>query len=266
MRLHIISKLAYSWTGWPRDRAVPELLPTEILQSLKQQWKSDGLLLVDSRWSAKRSQMTVLSTPSIRPVDITRLVKGRLVHSLRKNGYRNCFRRKVSLRSLGDNSTETVRKYVATQLDRSDLADTRYISQLKALKYSNGNISLNHPQVVTHGRYWINLHIVLVVAGRYRIRGRNLLNQIYQTTIDWGVETLNHAKIPAFSPAIESFSIMPDHVHIVIRAPIDRNPQFLLETLWQASNTAAGFLLYSDEVYVGTFSEYSIGAISKVVW
>ena len=188
------------------------------------------------------------------------------MHALREFGYHNCFQRKVSLRSIGDNSTETVLKYVATQLDRSDLADPKYANQLDALKYNNERINLKEPQIVTHGRYWINMHVVLIIADRYRIRGSHLLERIRRTIIDWGKEELNHSgKISSF-PGVRSLSIMPDHFHIVIRAPIDRSPQFLLETLWKALNQSAGFILCSDEMYIGTFSEYSVGAIGKVDW
>ena len=164
--------------------------------------------------------------------------------------------------------TDTIQKYVATQLDRSGLADPRYINQLDSLKYTNELICLKNPQIVTHGRYWINMHLVLVVAGRYRLRGQALLKGVRESLIGWGNDQLNPLrKIEERGvPGIRSFSIMPDHLHLVIRAPIDQSPHTILENLWQRLNSRAGFFLYSDEVYAGTFSEYSIGAIRKIGW
>lgn len=268
MQLQIVSKLAYSWTGWPNEDRVPKQLPDKTLNELILSWKSDGMRWIDSKWSVNQCQFTFLAEPFIAPVVVTRKTKGRLVHALRELGYRNCFQRKVSLRSLGDNITDTVQRYVATQLDRSELADSKYIHQLDSLKYTNKCICLKNPRIVTHGRYWINMHLVLVVAGRYRIRGGALLKEIRKFLIEWGAERLNPNQQTEKSGAagIRSFSIMPDHLHLVIRAPIEQSPEVILEDLWQRLNARAGFYLYSDEVYVGTFSEYSIGAIKRVDW
>ena len=98
--------------------------------------------------------MTFRAGPRVSPITLAARAKGRLDYALRKAGWTDGFARKVSVRGLGDNTSGAVLNYIATQLNRADLADPRYVRTLTDLLWHNPRADASAPSASDHGRYW----------------------------------------------------------------------------------------------------------------
>ncbi|NNC87049.1 MAG: hypothetical protein HKN82_01160 [Akkermansiaceae bacterium] len=263
MEMPLIHQLAYSWTGWPKSGALPTAPADDLLASLDAAWAGDGLTRISHRWSPDRTQFTFHAGPHLAPATIAARAKGRLDHALRQAGWRHGFSRKISLRALGENTLDIVLAYIATQLDRAELADPRYLDSLAAAAWENPAFDLADPSPSAHGRYWFDLHLVAVTDSRWRVGREDFLDRIRPCVLAWGDTLATGGRDPGRSPGVRSLAVMPDHIHLAVRGPHDRSPADLAGDLWRHLNRAAGCRLFSDEIYVGTFSEYPLAAIRR---
>jgi REP element-mobilizing transposase RayT len=232
--------LRYGWTAWPTAGnsfpANPPPLPTAA-------WQRDGIPLLEQKWTADEIQLTVSAEPDIAPVDIARLLKGRLQHALRVAGIPCDFSRKVALRALGENTREIVQGYIRAQLDQAELADPRYREALRAHAFTNCAMNLAEPAETNSGRYWFNLHVVLVTAHRYRM----------------GSETASRLAGACRVPSVAECSIMPDHLHLAVKARPEQSPCAVAEYFQLTTAQALRVLgLWKETFYVGTFGEYGL--------
>ncbi len=234
--------LRYSWTAWP---SAGTSLPTDIRLPVAE-WKRDGLNILEQRIQPTSYQLVVSANPHSAPIEITRVLKGRLQHSIRSAKLVANFSRKVSLRSVGDNTRATVEAYIRNQLAHADLADERYRDALKQHTFSQPDIDLAQPFETNSGRYWYNLHIVLVTDSRSRMS-----DQIARRVSD-------ACKLPF----VAKCAVMPDHLHVAAKADPAKNPESLARELQAKTAAAAGMAgFWKDTFYVGTFSEYSMKAV-----
>ena len=127
--LELFHNLAYGWSGWPSAGLLPKQPDEERLQVFAEKWQQDGLSLFTYKWNPEEIQVTVKATPEFAPTDVSRLIKGRLDHALRQAGTPVKFSRKVTLRSLGNNTSRTVVNYVNSQLEQVDLADVGRVGE-----------------------------------------------------------------------------------------------------------------------------------------
>ena len=257
----VVHRLAYSWTGWPqRDEFPPDPGPG-FLAGLDEAWVRDGLHRIAHRWQPDIIQFTFEASPDISPEKTAARAKGRLDHALRALGWRTGLARKVALRSLGENTLETVLQYIATQLDRADLADSRYIASLAAAAWEDGAVDLSEPLASGHGRYWYNLHIVAVTDGRWRVGREDFLQKIPAAVRAWSAELSAAGGAGQARPGVHSLAVMPDHVHASVRAPAAWTPREVAMGFRRALNLAAKCALFSPQVYVGTFSDYPLSHV-----
>jgi len=109
----------------------------------------------------------------------------------------------------------------------------------------------------SHGRYWYNLHIVLVVDERNRISDRRTL-----ATIRDGCFRIAAKK----GHSIARLALVPDHLHLALRGNIEQSPQEIALSL---QNNLAYMLgqvrVWDNGFYAGTFGEYDFGAIRAAV-
>jgi REP element-mobilizing transposase RayT len=100
-----------------------------------------------------------------------------------------------------------------------------------------------------HGRYWYNLHLVLVTDQRYRIRDVELLRSIRDSFLRIAAKKKH---------AISRLSILSDHLHAALRPQVDESP---LDVVFAYLNNLAHLVgrghVWQDGFYVGTFGEYS---------
>ncbi len=252
MAFPLVHHLFHSWTGWPSAGMFPPEPPVLFFEALAATWKTDGLELQSRAWTPEQIQMTFQTEPQVAPVFLAGRVKGRLQHAMRQAGMPCDFSRKTSVRSLGDNRSPEVEAYLRKQAVRAELADGRYRATLQAAGFEDAAVDLSAPTETSRGRYWFNLHLVVVTADRFRIGKEDFLAKVRAGVFAWAEET--GSRLKAFAP-------MPDHVHVAARGNPERSPMELAEALWKSLNCAAGCCLMGENVYAGTFSEYGVGAV-----
>ena len=163
--------LRYTWTGWPTHGThFPEQPAEPFFQELDKAWATDCLKRISTKWSADQIQLAFSTTPSVSPTQFVARAKVLLQHALRLAETPVKFSRKVSFRSIGDNHTADVEGYIAQQVDKEHFVDPRFGAMLKRFTVIDESVTLDKPSESNSGRYWYNLHVVLVVADRARFR------------------------------------------------------------------------------------------------
>lgn len=237
--------LRYGWTAWPTAGtsfpATPPPLPTEAREN-------DGIPLLEQNWASDELQLTVSAGPDLAPVDIARLLKGRLQRALRIAGTPCDFSRKVTLRALGENTRKVVEDFIREPLDHDDLADPRYRDALQQHAFTNEDVDLSEPSVTNSGRYWHTLHVVLVMANRCRISS----------------ETAGRITAACRVPSVAECPIMPDHLHLALKASPDQSPREVAEFFQVTTAKAVRVLgLWKDTFYVGMFGGHGLKYVRR---
>jgi REP element-mobilizing transposase RayT len=132
-------------------------------------------------------------------------------------------------------------------------ADPRFAETMADLTVVDPEVALSAPAASARGRYWYNLHLVLVVAGRSRIHDLALLRSLRDSFF----------KIAAKKGhAVARLSVLPDHLHAALRPQSHESP---LEVVFAYQNNLAHITgrrrIWSDSYYVGTFGEYTMQAV-----
>ena len=250
--LETVHDIHYSWTGWPSSGLQLPGASPDLLDELVAAFRTDRLLLESHAWSSDSIQLTVAAMPDQAPVWISQRLKGRLDHALRQRATPVAFSRKVSLRAIGHNRTLVVEQYVRDQLAHVDLADPKYRATLAEVAIHNPAVDLAEPAASSHGRYWYNLHVVFVVADRYRVGGRGFLDRLRARVISLAADQ---------GCALKRVAIMPDHMHVALRGNPTLSPDTIALGLQNASAEAAGCRFWEHAFYVGTFGEYDKEAV-----
>lgn len=245
--------LKYDWTGWLSGGAPFPSVTSNVLHSVAPLWCGDGLHM--ESFCAKDDQLQILFNvePGVSPVRFTSRAKGRLQHALRQAGERVRFSRKVSFRCLGDNVRSVVEAYLGKQVRKEGFVDPRFARRMLEFSHVSDDVDLAEPAASVSGRYWYNLHVVLVVAGRRRIAAFDVLGRIRDGILLIGDEQ---------GYRIKAFSVMPDHVHIAVGGRIEESPEDIALVFLNRLSFLLGWnRIWKDEYYVGTFSEYAVDVI-----
>jgi len=126
-----VCSLHYDWTAWPTKGTE---LPRNIIavaNDTASLWEQDGIRLLTPSASPEKIQILFDVNPEVSPVFFCMRVKGRLQHALRKAGTAVDFSRKVSFRSLGENTVNVVEKYIQGQVGKEKFADPRFVEKMK---------------------------------------------------------------------------------------------------------------------------------------
>ena len=249
-------QLRYNWTGWPSTPTMPPEPDEAFISSLSEQWETDGIRLLEHRWSSDEVHILASVKPSVAPIVFSARIKGRLQHALRKCETPVKFSRKLAMRTVGATKTDTVERYIENQAVNEPLADPRFNEFLKQFTVVQKAVDLTTPTKTSSGRYWYNLHLVLVIRDRFRLTGSQRLGALRDGALRVAEHKEHH---------ISRLSVMPDHMHLAVRGHIETSPEsialdfmnnlaFLLrqEALWQPS------------YYIGTFGVYDMGAVRRV--
>lgn len=245
-------RLHYSWTGWPSGKEFAQT-PEELIHATAPLWKNDGLELLEARWTAEQVRLLFAAAPTLSPQLLAARVKGRLDHAIRTSGLSLPFSRKVGVRSLGSNTRRDVEGYIERQVQREGFVDSRFEQALEELVYVNEKVDLAEPAASSHGRYWYNVHLVLVTEGRWRFKDAGIIRRVRDAFL---------AIADKKGHVISRLAVMPDHLHAALRPPIDISP---LEIVFAYLNNLTYLLhlgrIWQDGYYVGTFGEYTTDAI-----
>jgi REP element-mobilizing transposase RayT len=238
--------------AWPSATAFPAEPAASFWDELVPAWQRDGLHLLECRWQLDRLQLLFSSTPDVAPTDLARVAKGRLQYALRQAGQPVEFSRKVTVRAIGENTRATVETYIRDQLQRCDLADPRYRELLQRQAFTDPAVRLDEPAETHSGRYWYNLHLVLVTDSRWR------MGEAEASRVRAGA----CAAATQHEYGLAKLSIMPDHVHLAVRGCPEDSPRKIAETFQHETARQVGMLgFWRAMYYTGTFGEYGMGAV-----
>jgi REP element-mobilizing transposase RayT len=108
--------------------------------------------------------------------------------------------------------------------------------------------------VTTHsGRYWYNLHLVLVRSGRRWMTDYDVLGKTLN-----GVLKVADAK----GDRLKSVAVMPDHVHAALGGAPEQTPEEIALCFMNNLSFVLGRnRVWEDGYYVGTFSEYGADVV-----
>jgi REP element-mobilizing transposase RayT len=245
--------LRYTWSGWASLSKFPELPPSAFWESLHAAWEKDGLRKLEQKWSSDLIQFTFSVKPQVSPVIFAARVKGRLQHALRQAGLATEFSRKVAVGTIGDNHRADVESYIERQVEKEPFADPRFKETLRQFTVADPSVDLAAATLTNSGRYWYNLHLVLVVEQRYRIADAEVL----ATIRDWSFKIA-----AAKEHGISRLSVMPDHLHASLRGNIAHSPEDVALAFLNNLAFALGQKpIWEPCYYAGTFGEYDMGAV-----
>ncbi len=148
-----------------------------------------------------------------------------------------------------------VGRYVRGQVGKGDFADPRFQKLMRRFTVAGDDAILAEPSESNSGQYWYNLHLVLVVADRFRITNPERLGQLRDAAFRIAAEA-DHR--------IGALSVMPDHVHLALRGNIERSPAEIALAFQNGLASAAGCRVWQAGYYVGTFSEYDLDVIRRI--
>ncbi len=246
-----IHKLAFDWTGWFKPSYPTQEDIRTAIEACRKAWLKDGIKPENFHFKSNILQILTLNEVGVDPISFSQRIKGRLQYALRQIGLRDSFRRKLSVRTLGDNTRNIVEKYIRSQAGKSNYVDPRFKRFLGNFTLSDSSIHLKEASHTISGRYWYNLHLVIVVADRRCPVTRNdNFTKLYDTCA---------AIAQKKGYKISHLSIMPDHIHAAIRGAVDHSPESIALGFMNNLSYVMGYnQCWSREYYVGTFSEYSI--------
>lgn len=246
-------QLRYNWTGWPSEGQTLCEPDEPFFDELAQRWEGDGIRLLERRWSAKQVQTTASVKPSVAPQEFAKRMKGRLQHALRKADMNVKFSRKLAMRTVGETKTATVESYIENQVAKEPLADPRFAEFLEQFTVAGQNGDLTEPTRTHSGRYWYNLHLVLVIRDRSRISDEQSLSTLRDGTLRIA-ELKGHR--------ISRLSVMPDHLHLALRGNIEMSPQDIaLNFMNNLAHLMRISALWMPSYYVGSIGCYDMNAI-----
>ena len=205
----------FDWTGWLSNSSTFPANTPEIVRQTVPDWDKEGLRMMEFFVRQSMIQILFSVAPEISLILFAARVKGRLQYAFRSSGMPVVFSRKVSVRSLGENTRTDVENYIRSQVQRGDFADPRFAERMKRYTVERDDVDLAQPSATNRGRYWYNLHLVLTVAERYRM-GEDV--------------ALSRLRDEAFVLAgkqgylIKTLSLKPDHLHMALRGNIEQSP------------------------------------------
>ena len=182
-------------------------------------------------------------------------VKGRLQHALRVSGRTTKFSRKVGFRTIGDNHRHDVEAYIERQVEEERFVDPRFQNSLRKFTVVCPEVDLSKPTETRSGRYWYNLHLVLVTQHRYRIVEPDRLATLRDMSFKIGMKK---------EYEISRLAVLPDHLHLSLRGNIEHSPEEIaLAYLNNLAYAMGQNAIWQRGYYAGTFGEYDLDAVRR---
>jgi len=250
--------LRYTWTGWPSSGTTfPATPPAALYDGLAPLWEGDGLRVLEPTWTERDVKITFSTKPNVSPVFLASRAKGRLQHALRTHGVTCKFSRKVSVRSIGENVDSEVERYIREQVDRSDYVAPQFRQFLEDLMVIDGSVDLSTPTESGSGRYWYNLHLVLVTQQRHHLRGEDALLKVREQC---------RGIVRKKGYLLSTLALLPEHLHVALRADIEQSPEDVALAFQNNLAYALGQnAVWKYTYYTGTFGEYDMDAIRRCI-
>jgi REP element-mobilizing transposase RayT len=146
-----------------------------------------------------------------------------------------------------------VEAYIRNQVPNESLADERFRQLLTSFTVVDPHVDLSAPTESNSGRYWYNLHLVLVVSERYRIGETATLAKVRDTALRVCVKK---------GHAASTLAVLPDHLHFAVRGAIEQSPEEIaLSLLNNLAHVLDRRPWWEAGYYAGTFGEYGMAAV-----
>lgn len=248
-------QIRYTWSAWPSQGHFPREPDPPFLDELESLWETDGIRKLEYRWQPNLIQFTFSARPQVSPEFLAARAKGRLEHALRTSGLPAKFSRKLAVGTIGDNTQADVEAYIERQVGKEPLVDEAFRNALRQFTIVNPDVDLSAPTVTKRGRYWYNLHLVLIVQERWRINDLKCLAKIRDQCL----------KLAAYHGyALSRLSIVPDHMHTALRGNIRHSPeQAALKFLNNVAFALGQHGIWEPCYYAGTFGSYNMNAVRR---
>jgi len=125
----------------------------QILQRLRTSWEADGLRLFQWNWSDSKIQLTFSVTLEVSPMSLASRAKGRLQDALRKAQASQKFSRKLSVRSVGKNTTVQVQDYIKSRVKKELFVDPVFAEKMQQLILVNPQVDPSRPASSGRGMF-----------------------------------------------------------------------------------------------------------------
>ena len=244
------TNLHYDCTAWLSDNKRFPDSTSEIIRQIIPLWEKDGLILEKYHVLGDKVQILFFARHNVSPVTFASRIKGRLEHKLRKDGTSVKFSRKVAFRSLGDNISAAVTGYLKKQVRKEGFSDSNFAKKMETFTVVNDEVDLAEPIATIRGRYWYNLHLVLVTGGRVEFARNESLAMLR----DGCLRVSKQKKY-----RLKSVSVMLDHLHIALGGVPEHSAEdvaltFMNNLAWLMGRNR----IWQDGYYIGSFSEYAL--------
>ena len=138
---------------------------------------------------------------------------------------------------------------------RSHTSHRRFNESLREFTVADESVNLSQPTATHSGRYWYNIHLVLVTQQRYRTTDLTQLRTIRDQSFRIAAKKGHQ---------IAALSVVPDHVHVALRGNIEHAPeQIALAFMNNLAYALGQNAVWTFGYYVGTFSEYDMWAVRR---
>ncbi len=209
-------QLRYTWTGWPsRGSLFARYSVLEQIEQTKPHWERDSWRVWEYRGTDDGVQILFSTTLEITPIVVPQRAKGRLADAFRSAGIRVPYSRKVAVRSVGDNTRRNVEVYLERQVAKEQFVDPPFAQLMAELTVVHPAVDLSQPTQRSRGRYWSNLHLVLVVEQHARLESWPVLTGVRAAFLRIADRT---------GHAVARLSVMLSHLHAALRAEPDTAP------------------------------------------
>jgi len=246
-------QIRYTFSAWPSQSTFPPEPPAPFLEELAAHWEGDGIRKLEYRWTPDIIQFTFSTKPQVAPSLLASRAKGRLEYALRQAGQLVKFSRKVAVGTIGHNTQADVESYIERQVPKEQLVDKKFERKMLQFTFADPTVDLTVPTPSKRGRYWYNLHLVLVVCDRWRISDVSIFKRVYE-------QCFRIAAVHGYQ--ISRLSLLPDHLHTSLRGNIEHSPEVIaLKFLNNIAYAIGQRMLYEPCYYAGTFGPYNMNAL-----
>lgn len=115
-------------------------------------------------------------------------------------------------------------------------------------------MDLSLPSQTHSGRYWYNLHLVLVAEGRYRTVEEGALIALRDGFLQSARE---------HGHRISVLGVMPDHMHAAVRGNVEISPEDIALAFQNDVARIIGCAVWTSSYCAGTFGSYTMEAIPR---
>jgi REP element-mobilizing transposase RayT len=249
--LDIAYCLRYAFTCWLNQDVAPQLVQA-VFQETQESLERSNLRVLRTRFVNGQVQMLLSCRPEHSASEVARLAKLRLAYYFSQHEVRSVIRRRFTLRAVGENTSKDLEHYLQLQVERRGYVDERFSASLSQYTRDFG-YDLSQSFSTNHGQYWNDIHLVVSAQDQYCVTHSQIWDELVGLAEDW---------FAVNGHILNSFSLLPDHLHLLIRPDVSVSPYDVGAGLISQLNSLRSMPnIYRPKFYVGTHGVYSMTAI-----